>query len=133
MWTVQRNVGRLLEARVGSLQTREEVATFSDECRRLMKRGGPPVVVCADYRAVQVFSPATAEALKENLRDMNPLIARSGLLIAPDHAINLMQMSRVARESGSQRRTFVDKAPLRAWLDELLTPDEQARLAAFLG
>lgn len=133
MWTVQRNVGRLFEARIESLQTREQVSAFGDECRRLMKRAGQPVVVCADYRAVHVFSPVAAEALKELLRDLNPLIERSGLLVAPDHAINLMQMSRVARESGTQRRTFVDKAPLREWLDEVLTPAEQARLTQFLG
>jgi hypothetical protein len=132
-WYVAVKVGRVVEGRPLVLKTRAAAVAYCAEFRRLV----PPLrraVICADYRAIAVFAPEVAEELKSLLADMNPFIERSAILVAPEHATGVLQVGRVVKETHHEsRRRFTDAAEMSAWLGELLTPAESARVAEFLA
>ncbi len=132
-WVVEVRVGRLVEGRPLALKTREDAVGYCDAFRRIVP-GARRVVICADYRAVSVFAPEIADELARLMVDMNQYIERSAILVAPDHATNVLQVQRVVRESHNEnRRRFTDAAELQRWLAEVLSPAEQARLKEFLS
>lgn len=131
---VQHNVGRLVEGRPLGLRTPEEARAYCDAFRTAVVGVGRRVVVCADYRHVGVFPPFAADALQALMRDMNDLVERSAIAVAPEHATASLQVGRVVARAGHpSRRRFEDVAELQVWLGEVLDPAEQARAAAFLA
>jgi hypothetical protein len=131
--SVEHHVGRLVEIRLQSPITMEEL----DELRQLngmmLASLGKPAVVCTDLRAMTLFSPELAERFLDGAKSLNPRIERSAFLL-PERAVFTLQMERIIREAGLEaRRTFVRAPELEAWLGELLDKDERARLGAFLG
>ena len=130
---VQVRAGRLVEGRPWALDTVADGRAYCDEFRRLIRALPRPAVICADYRYMTIFRPAIADELRALMTDMNSLIERSAVLVAPEHATHSMQVERVVREArDDRRRRFGDAAALRTWLAEVLDRDEQARLDAFL-
>jgi hypothetical protein len=133
-WVVERRVDRLVEGRVVVLEPGDDVRAYCDEFRRLIRTSPGDVLVCADYRRVAIFPPAVADELKRLMIDMNPRVERSAILVAPAHATNALQVERVVREAQlASRRRFEDKDALLAWMREVATPAENARLEAFLA
>ena len=132
-WVVSVHVGRVVEGRPFDLATREDAASYCAEFRRLV----PPLkraVICADYRAITVFPPHAADELARLMADMNPYIERSGVLVAPDHATNALQVHRFVRETHHEsRRRFLDPDEMARWLGEILTPPERERVVSFLS
>ena len=135
MFTVEHRVGRLLETRTANLATLDEVAAFGARFREVASAlTAPQVVICGDYRGMRIFSPDVAERFVVMLTAANPRVERSAILCSPDHATALLQIERTVRQAANpSRRTFRDAAELTAWLGEVLTPDERARVAAFLA
>ena len=132
-WVVEVRVGRLVEGRPLALKTREDAIGYCDAFRRVVPALGH-AVICADYRVVSVFAPEVADELARLMVDMNQYIDRSAILVAPEHATNVLQVQRVVRESHNEnRRRFSDPAELQRWLAEVLAPAEQARLKEFLS
>lgn len=130
---VQNRVGRLVEGRILELRTLDAATRYCDAFRRLVPAGSRKVV-CVDYRPVRVFPPEVAEELGRLMASMNDWVERAAILVAQEHSTNALQVERLARASGHpDRRRFFDASALQAWLTEVLTPEERARLATFLA
>src|SRR5947209_3336971 len=62
-YTVSCEVGRLVEARLFTLRTVEEVADFQIAMRNAFERASGPSIICADWRAAKVLPPDVADAI----------------------------------------------------------------------
>jgi hypothetical protein len=134
MFTTEIRVGRLYEHRLGTLSSEAELAALRERGLSIMQASPRPVVVCADYRGVKFVKAELVTPFIEFLRKTSPKVERSAVLLAPDHAIFTLQMTRMVREANfPQRRTFNVPRDLETWLAEVLTVEERARLAAFIS
>src|SRR4051794_35037176 len=131
-YTADCRVGRLVEARLYTLQTVDEVTAFQSAMRDAFRRAGPRSVICADWRAATLLAPDVADALMGLLRVGNAYFERSAILLGKDQAIFGMQVERVVREAASPtRRTFRDTLKMREWLAEVREVDEIRRMNEF--
>lgn len=133
VFTVERRVGRLVEARVFRLATAAEVGDYAHAfARHLSAPSGRPLLV-ADHRSVVIYAQEVVDALIDLFRVMNRHWERVALIIAPTNATLSLQLQRVVRESRNpSRRLFTDAREACRFLGELLQPDELARADAFL-
>lgn len=132
MHTVENVTGRLVEVRVETPLTLEEVQQFVREHRAIVTQIDGNYVGAVDLRSAHVFPTDVAQALIQILSGMAPMVERTAFLIG-ESAIFGLQIERVLRSSNSpQRRSFRDAEQLKTWLGEALNAPEQARLAAFL-
>jgi hypothetical protein len=134
--TCSRVVHRLVEIRVGagyrSVSDVDEMIACIGECVRSLP-ATDHAIIAADWRGVRTMSPETAERARAMFKGANPRVLRSAILVPPDGATTHLQASRLVREAeNSSRRLFTDVPSLRAWLGEVLTESERARLAEFL-
>jgi hypothetical protein len=132
LFTVNRNVGRLVEARVFQLGSIQDV----DRYRRAFvpHLRGTRLLLMADHRAARVYSPEVAEGLVSLFLGLNEVWDRAALLVAPANATLSIQIRRIVRESKSDsRRVFLDEAACEAFLGQPLDAPEKTRLRAFLG
>jgi hypothetical protein len=133
MFTAEKRVGRLCEARIIRLSEVSDVAAYAAAIQGLLS-GPVRQVLCADYRPVQIYRPQVADALTALYRTVNQRLERVAIVVAPTNATLSMQIQRIARESAHPSRSvFSDSAGVRGFLDPVLTPAERERLAAFLG
>ena len=135
MFTIERHVGRLLEVRqISPLpMSLEEIVAFRDTLLGMVRAATEPVVTCYDLRQASLFAPPVAEEVAEMMRQINPKLDRSGIVVPTDRATFVLQMERLVRAGGvASRRTF--RSPKRAadWLGEVLGDEEKARLRVFL-
>jgi hypothetical protein len=134
MYTVGVVVGRLVEARLFTLEKVDQVAELEEAMRGAFSRAGNKSVICADWRAANVLAPPVADRLIDLLSKGNPFLERSAVLLAREHATFNLQVERLVRQANNPaRKAFRDVAPLQLWLDEILTPAEQVRLREFLS
>ena len=129
--------GRLLEISVAAGY--RSVADV-DEMIQMMKTNvaklpaGEKYVIAADWRGVQIMSPETAVRVREMVVLSNPRVIRSSILTLPENAVTNLQAIRIIREAQNpNRHHFTSTKAMHAWLAEVLTPEESARLAVFLG
>jgi hypothetical protein len=135
--TCQFVVGRLLEIRValGYRSPRD----VDDMIEMIKARAGTlesaaKYTIAADWRAVQIMSPETAERARVMLRTVNPRVMRSAILTLPAHPTTNLQIVRLVHEAENvNRKHFSAPKVLHQWLSEVLTPDESERLNTFLG
>jgi hypothetical protein len=131
---VGHKVGRVMEGRPLVLKTVEGARRYCDEFRHLLRAQGTPSIVCADYRAVEVFPPAVVDELQRLMTEMNPFVERAAVLVSPEHPTNAMQVQRVVRETEHPgRRRFTSVAEAAAYLAEVLTREETERVQRFLS
>jgi hypothetical protein len=129
-FTIERNVGRLVEVRIVAPLSAEDLKQFPLRFLKVVGQGR--VVSCADLRGINLLAPGMSDEFAENLRRDNTRVVRSAFLV-PNATINL-QIIRVTREAGgATRRVFDDPLALHQWLAEVLTPDEAKRLGLFLS
>lgn len=135
MFTVERNVGRLVEVRVESLRSSSDAEAFIRAIRGAIVEAAPArIVVCADHRAVPIYTQAVSDRLVELFTSINQGIDRAGLIVARTNATFSLQIERIVRESQNPlRRVFYDPDTVTAWLSEVLTEPEVARMRAFLS
>jgi hypothetical protein len=92
------------------------------------------VVLCADFRKVQMMSDEVVGALLDGLRQYNARIERSALMLPANAPTPRIQMERLLREAENvRRRVCADAADVKAWLSSSLDGAQQARLADFLA
>jgi hypothetical protein len=95
---------------------------------------GDSFTIAADWRAVQVMSPETAQRCREMLASVNPRVVRSAILTLPENSLTNLQVVRLVREAQNpSRRAFTVAAEMAAWLGEVLSPKETARVRVFLA
>ncbi len=135
MFTVERKVGRVIEARIDALGTRADADAYSAALGRLaLAAADLRPVLCADHRRVVVYSQPVSDRLAELFAQMNSRLARVAILVAPTNHTLHLQLQRIVREAGfASRRVFTDAPAARAFLGEGLGPEERARLDAFLA
>ena len=134
MITVDMKVGRLIEIRSVQPYTLEEIAFLGGRLAQLMQGRSDRIVGCLDLRGAGVAPSEHTELYAAVLRRDNPLVERTGVLLPPGQATLALQLERIVREAHNPRRkTFRDVAPFCAYLDEVLTTEEQARMRAFLA
>jgi hypothetical protein len=127
--------GRLVETRLASLKTEAEATAYCEDFRALALRQPGVIVVCADYRPSDVFSPLAVDALRALMVSLNARVFASAIVTRADHVTHGMQISRVVTETQHpMRRRFSDAREALAWYAEIgLSPAEHARAGAFLA
>ena len=126
---VRAAVGCLVEVRVGLLATLADVERLNDAVVRAVRRISPAAVICADYRRATPVTREVANLWSAAMRRVNRHIARSGVLLDPSNTLFNLQVARVIRCAGSERRRlFENEQELRRWLDEALTDLEREAL-----
>jgi hypothetical protein len=93
------------------------------------------VVIAADWRACQLFTPAVSARAVQMLSTNSTRIERSAILHSATQPTSVLQVFRLIREAGvlsDQRRIFTDANEMASWLDPVLTEEERARLQQFL-
>jgi hypothetical protein len=135
MFSVNCHVGRLIETRLHALASLEEVAQLGERFRDVAARlPHAQLVICGDYRGLRVFAPEVAERFTTMLSRENARVERSAILCSPEHATSMLQIERTVKNAGSpSRRAFRVQPDLEAWLGEVLTDEEKARLSQFLA
>lgn len=138
MVVVQSNIGRLIEVRLVSPVTLEDVAALGaalkkEMDRALRRQSQTRAVVVTDLRALALLSPPLFTALTELMRSNNALCERSAQLVLPT-AVGGLQVDRAVREVNHTGRRNFDAVPqLLAYVGEVLTPAELQRAADFLA
>ncbi|MBX3205332.1 MAG: hypothetical protein KF764_09695 [Labilithrix sp.] len=134
-YLIQNRAGRLIEARVFDLRTREEVDAYSHDLGIQVMRIPRAVrpVLCADHRRVAVYSQAAADRLVELFTHMNTRLERVAVVVARSNATLAMQLQRIVREAAyDARRVVYDAEDAHAHLAPVLAPDELACMRDFL-
>ncbi len=135
-YVIANRVGRLIEARVFELRTREDVDVYSRdlgiEVMRMPRSVQP--ILCADHRPVAVYAQPAADRLVELFTHMNTRLERVAVVVARSNATLAMQLQRIVREAAyTARRVVHDAEDAHAHLAPVLKPDELARMREFLG
>lgn len=138
----ERNTCRVVAGRVLEINVRagyrvvSDVDDMIDMMTAEFERIPEPtrIVIAADWRACRVLTPFVAERVVKMLSRSNPRVERSAILHNVDQATSVLQVLRLTREAVfSNRRVFTDERELEAWLGEILTQPERARVKALLS
>ena len=131
---VSHRSGPLVVIRVRSPVTMDELDAFAINTRKVVASIRGPVVFCSDLRGAQLMSDALVEKIMASMRRENPRVERSALLLPTKSAVLALQFERIIREVGNpRRRSFRDVSAAIDWLSEVLSPDEQKSLRAFVA
>jgi hypothetical protein len=133
-FTVECNVGRVVEARVMTLRNADDVTQFAMAMRAEFMRARRKCMICADVRAIALLSPTVSDLMIGVLANGNPHLERSAILLPAKGAAFHLQAERLVRDSKcADRRTFRNPQEMAAWLGEVLDDGERARVWAFLS
>lgn len=134
MLTVENRRGRLIEVVAKSPLTMEDIERSNVRFGEILASRSELGVVCGDYSRARVIPAQQVKRLSEVFAKHAPRVERSGLYIAPDSDVALIQMERVINLAGNPgRRAFRDVREIEAWLSEILDPGERVRLRMFLS
>ena len=132
MYTIENRVGRLIELRVESPVTYEELLQFHDTLAKVCKPIRGQLSVCTDLAGATVFTQPVTKLWTSIIKQESPLVDRNAVLVG-EGAVFSMQVERIIREAGHQnRKAFLSPTELTAWLGEILTVRERTRLEAYL-
>lgn len=135
LFKVEVRVGRLVEARVFSLKSPEDVVAYHAEILDAIQRASrrKQAVLVADHRPVKVYSQPVAAQLVEAFKKNNALVERAASIVSSNSATMLLQFDRLIRESNNEhRKVFRDEASALAFLRAALGEQERERAAAFI-
>ncbi len=133
MITVAHSVGRLVEVRIFTPVTAEEIQSMAQQISLAYAACSPRQVIgCTDLRGANLFPVELADQVAAFMKRGNPRTERNGFIVG-ESALFSLQVERVVREAGSpSRRTFRGRRELEGWLGEVLSALEQQRLSSFL-
>ena len=135
---VESREGALIELRFVGSASMDQVVAFEAKLvtlvRRVVKEKKRPAVLCTDLRSCLVLRPEVSDRVVKLMQNDNPHVARNAF-IGISSALLSLQVQRFISETGGQsrRRIFADESALVAWLSEVTTTREQARLRYFLN
>jgi hypothetical protein len=133
MYHVENPAGRLVEVKLASPLSVEEVQQFAQKHIAIMQKipGGKYVGV-VNLLEAYVFPPAVAEALAKLLSGAGSHVERSAFLIG-ESAVFGLQVERVIRDANNpNRRAFRHGPELVTWLSEVLNFAERRELERFV-
>jgi hypothetical protein len=135
--TARIQVGRLLEVRVaaGYRSVEDVTALFQQVAHEVAQlTPGTKHVTVVDWRHCPLMAPEAAEFLIARMAGVNPATERSAAIARPNAPVAVLQFLRLIRDAGfADRRLFFSEDELGAWLAEVLSAAESARLRAFLS
>jgi hypothetical protein len=132
MHKAENRVGRLVEVKLASPLSLDEVQEFVKELTTIITRIPDKYVGAVDLLGAHVFPPAVADSLVHLLSAASSHVERTAMLIG-ESAIFSLQVERVIRNANNQnRRVFRRREELEHWLGEVLNADERVRLKQFL-
>lgn len=128
-----REVGRLVELRhippADASDLDEKAVTSLVEWLESV----PNAVMCVDLRRATVLPPHLADRLAAMMGGLRGHFERCADVMSVTQATAHMQVERITRASADPaRRVFTDPHAAIRWLDEVLDPEERARLRVFL-
>jgi hypothetical protein len=130
-------VGGLLEIRIGyGYRSVSDVEAMITMIRSTITSRGSleKFAIVADWRNVHIMPPEVAQRAREMLAGNNLRVVRSAILTLPENPTTNLQVVRLVREAENPRRRHFAAVPdLQRWLGEVLSPAQNARLAAFLA
>ncbi|HEY8207831.1 MAG TPA: hypothetical protein VIG99_10150 [Myxococcaceae bacterium] len=113
--------------------TLELVQTAEKVIARCFQSHPGKLVGVGDFSRATVFSQDVAARVLGVLKADNPRIERSGILVSPSAIFSLQIERLITAAANPARRCFHDPYDLKAHLGGILTREEHARLAQFLG
>lgn len=134
--TCEVHVGRLLEIRVSKgYHTPEDVDAMMEAMRACVQQlSHAKHVTVADWRACKLMSAAACERATQMFLASNPTTERAAILCSEQSPTAVWQFLRlVSTGDNPNRRLSKSVAEVVEWLGEVLTPEERARLEAFLA
>jgi hypothetical protein len=132
MFSAEVKVGRLLESRLVTPVTLEDIERCQERLDGLFHRHGE-VVLVADYTRATVFSQEVAAKVLDMFKRGKGRIARSAALVS-ESAVFSLQVERLIAQAGNPlRRSFHDPFELKAFLGAALVHEEHIRLVQFLA
>jgi hypothetical protein len=134
-FTIETRAGRLIEARVFGLRTREDADSYATAlgAQVLRMTSHAPPILCADHRPVFIYPQAAAARLAELFTQMNAQLERVAILAARSNATLVLQLDRLVREAAyPSRRVFYTPEDAQAHLAPVLDTGELRRFRAFL-
>jgi len=132
MFTIENRVGRLVELRVESPVTYEELLQFHNTLAKVCKPIPGQIAMCTDLVGATVFTQQVTQRWTSIIKQESPLVQRNAVLVG-EGAVFSMQIERIIRTAGHQnRKAFLATSDLTAWLGEILTVRERARLETYL-
>ncbi len=134
-YRVENHQGRLVEARVVRLISAEDADRYAEDviAKADASRATGVPVLCADHRSANIYPPVVADRLALAFRPNNQRFERIAILVAPENATLLMQLQRLTREAGSDRRkVFLHAEEALVHLGKSLEPAELERARVFL-
>jgi hypothetical protein len=135
LYRIENRAGRLIEARVFRLATRDDVDAYSRDLGIQVMRVPRTLrpILCADHRPVAIYAQPAADRLVELFTQMNTRLERVAIIVARSNATLALQLNRIVREAKyTARRVFYTVEDAQAHLAPVLAPDELARTRTFL-
>jgi hypothetical protein len=134
MYSVENHVGRLIEVRLATPFSEEELDACIVRIRSTVVANPQKIVFAVDVVGVDVLPPETADKFLAMMRADNPKVERAAYFLPPRRAIVGLQLERMIRDAkGPLRKAFRDVEGMRAWLSEALNAHEQMQLDRFLA
>jgi hypothetical protein len=126
--------GRIVQVHVALLAESADVERLNDEVFAAVRVVGPGAVICADFRRAAPVRGEVAGLWSAGMRKANGSIARSAVLLDSSNTLFNLQIERVVRcAGGDRRRLFEDEFELRRWLDDDLTNLEREAIHALFS
>ena len=133
-FSVEARGHRLIVTRLKALHSPLQVGQVQFALGRELEKLGTKAVICSDWRAVDIFAPAVADAILDMLNGTNRRVLRGGILLNSEKATFNLQVERVLRDAGNPaRKCFRDASKLQEWLSDSLEPAEYLEVGRFLG
>ena len=134
MYTLEKNIGRLIEAQLASPITLADVENIVQRTRLHVLGAQGKAVCCVDLTQLAALPPEATDAFIALFTRDNPKVERSGFLVARRHSSIGLQMDRMIRQANNPaRQSFEERHLLIQFLDEVLSPPERQRLRQFLA
>jgi hypothetical protein len=130
MFQIQHRVGRLVEVSAGGTLALDETKRFRTEFAQLLAHTQGLLVICVDWRQAERIEDDALPLLVGVMRSDNPRLERAAHLPSPTIADQVRTLAQASKNT--QRRAFDRPEALLDWVNEVLTPEESARLRAFL-
>lgn len=134
MFTLEHHTGRLAELWRGPVITSDEYNAYVEGIRALSERLGTRLVVINDCRLLTAIPPSLALSFRKGNASIDPCVERSAILLSEPRGSTRLHLAQIYSEPGHRLvRIFDNQETAGAWLGEVLTPEESARLATFLA
>lgn len=135
-YRVENRLGWLIEAKITCLANAEDASKYANDVRETALRCAPKrlPILCADHRAANVYPPDVADSLALAFRPNNGRFERIAILVSPANATLLLQLQRLTRQAGSERRRVcLEPGQALEHLRAALTHEEHERARVFLA